>query len=94
MRAAPFGAVVEVKRRVFPAEPEQVGQVLVGTFFPAGRPDELVGGTQAVESLSTAINEAVRHAVDRMHAAGGRSVVRKPEDAQHAIHVHEQHWKL
>jgi hypothetical protein len=40
------------------------------------------------------MRKAMRDAVDRMHPARGRTVVREAEHADHAVHVHEKNRNL
>jgi hypothetical protein len=42
-----------------------------------------------IQPLAAAVGEAMRHAVDRVHPAWGRTVYRKAEHAYHAIDIDE-----
>jgi hypothetical protein len=68
--------------------------MLIGTFLPAGRPDELEALRKQQKSLTAAVDQAMRHPIDRMHATRRRNVRGEPEDAQDPVHVHEKHGKL
>jgi len=86
--------MVENERGVLSTQPKQMRQVLVCPLFPPGSPNELIHLSQPDQTLSTPVGKAVGHAVDRIHAARGRSVVWEAEHAEDPVDVNEKNREL
>jgi hypothetical protein len=90
-RQLPVAGAVAERQMWVGAEPEDVGQVVVGAVLPPRAPDDLVQAVERMQVLGGVVRKEMNDAVDLVPAAtsGDRARI-EPEQAQHAVDVDEQ----